>query len=90
MVLRLQKERQKKGLIASQEEYRQFYGLTEQQITEAGLSLNKIKILHPGPVNRDLELSSTLLESKSVSLINQQVYNGLHVRMAVLLKLLGE
>lgn len=89
MVLRLQKERQQRGLIPSLAEYKAFFALDEVKLSTARLSLNKIKILHPGPVNRDLEISSTLADNETVSLISQQVYNGLYLRMAVLLDLLG-
>jgi aspartate carbamoyltransferase catalytic subunit len=89
IVLRLQKERQTAGLIPSQREYKNAYGLNEKLLEEVGLSLKKVKILHPGPVNRDVEIETSLVDNESVSLIHRQVYNGLYVLMAILLTLLG-
>ncbi|MDJ0626360.1 MAG: aspartate carbamoyltransferase catalytic subunit [Candidatus Caenarcaniphilales bacterium] len=89
MVLRLQKERQTQGLIPSLSEYRKYYELNEELIKKIDPELKHIKVLHPGPVNRGVEISDFLVDQKDISLIHQQVSNGLYVRMSVLLKLLG-
>ncbi len=89
IVLRLQKERQAAGLIPSLEEYHKFFGISYQSIENAGLNLKEIKLLHPGPVNRGIEIDSDLVDNDSVSLVHRQVYNGLYVRMSILMDLLG-
>ena len=84
MVLRIQKERIPGGLLASDTDYRAGY-----QITEERLSLAKpgAPVLHPGPMNRDVELEGTLADGPR-SLVLAQVENGQAVRMAVLYHLL--
>ena len=79
-VLRIQLERQKSGLFPSLREYHRFFGLTKEKIARAG---KPITIMHPGPINRDVELSADLADSEH-SVILQQVTNGVAVRMAVL------
>jgi len=71
MGLRIQKERQKSGLFPSLREYSRFFGLDDALI------------LHPGPVNRGVELPSSVIDSER-SFINEQVTNGVAVRMALL------
>ncbi|MDX1921315.1 MAG: aspartate carbamoyltransferase catalytic subunit [Candidatus Caenarcaniphilales bacterium] len=88
MILRLQKERQFSGLIPSTREYRRYYGLDENFFINLPKQ-RKIRILHPGPVNRGIEISEDLVDNETVSLIHKQVSNGLYVRMAVLLEILG-
>ena len=75
--LRLQKERQKENLIPSAESYFRLFGLTKERY-------KKIKgyFMHPGPVNRGIDIDGDLLYSDK-SLIQEQVKNGLYVRMAV-------
>ena len=90
MVLRLQKERQAKGLIESLEDYSEHYKISENALKKAKINIDRIKILHPGPVNRGLEIDSELVDHAKISLINRQVFNSLYVRMAVLLNLLWE
>lgn len=80
MMLRIQMERQKAGLFPSQEEYAKYYCLTEERILNA--KLNAI-ILHPGPINRGLEIAPRVADS-SRALIEEQVTNGLAIRMAIL------
>ena len=80
MALRIQFERQDQKLISSLSEYAKYYCINEYRLLEAGLNPDQIKILHPGPVNRGLEISSHLVDNKNVSLINQQVQNGLLIR----------
>ncbi|WP_243090191.1 aspartate carbamoyltransferase catalytic subunit [Thermus neutrinimicus] len=83
MVLRLQKERMEAGLIHLQD-YIAHYQVTEKRLRKAK---PHAFLLHPGPMNRDIELEGTLADSER-SLVNRQVRNGLAVRMAVLYHLL--
>jgi aspartate carbamoyltransferase catalytic subunit len=79
-VLRIQLERQNQVLFSSLREYNLAYGVNKKLLD----SLNKeIVILHPGPVNRGVEIDSDVADSKQ-SIILQQVENGVAVRMAVL------
>ncbi|HHU42814.1 MAG: aspartate carbamoyltransferase catalytic subunit [Bacillota bacterium] len=80
MSLRMQMERQLSGLIPSRKEYGRFYALTEDVLNTAR---KDVYIMHPGPMNRGIELSSELADSPQ-SVINEQVTNGVAVRMAVL------
>jgi aspartate carbamoyltransferase catalytic subunit len=81
MMLRIQFERhQEQSLGMSQHEYHQAYGLTERR---ARFMKKEAIIMHPAPINRDVEIASTLVES-SKSRILKQVQNGVYVRMAVL------
>lgn len=84
MALRLQKERQESGLFPSLREYAELYGLNSKIIAAAGDPL----IMHPGPINRGIELSSELADSAQ-SVIFEQVTGGVAVRMALLYLLLG-
>ncbi|WP_298628243.1 aspartate carbamoyltransferase catalytic subunit [uncultured Thermus sp.] len=83
MVLRLQKERMEAGLIHLQD-YITHYQVTEERLRKAKPNA---PLLHPGPMNRDIELEGTLADSER-SLVNRQVRNGQAVRMAVLYHLL--
>jgi aspartate carbamoyltransferase catalytic subunit len=85
MTLRLQKERMGDYLLPSLREYHHFYGLTHERLK---LCRPDVRLLHPGPVNRGVELSSQLLDDSRLSLVSQQVTSGVAVRMA-LLYLLG-
>jgi len=79
-VLRIQLERQNQVLFSSLREYNLAYGISRQLLE----SLNKeIVIMHPGPINRGVELDSDVADSGQ-SIILQQVENGVAVRMAVL------
>ena len=79
-VLRIQLERQKKVLFSTLREYNLTYGITRKLLD----SLNKeIVIMHPGPVNRGVEIDSDVADGSN-SIILQQVENGVAVRMAVL------
>ncbi len=80
MVLRLQRERQAQGLFPSEREYRQRYGLT---VSRAGLLKSDALVLHPGPMNRDVEIDAAVADGPS-SLILEQVRNGVAVRKAIL------
>ena len=80
MGLRIQLERQKKGLFPSVKEYNDFYGLTPKRIK---LADPEVLIMHPGPMNRGVEISSQVADS-TASAIDEQVTNGVAVRMALL------
>ena len=84
-LLRIQHERQRSGFFPSTGEYAKVYGLDKE-------SLKYIKpdalIMHPGPINRDVELASALADGPQ-SVILEQVTNGLAVRMAVLFLVAG-
>lgn len=84
-VLRIQLERQNQVLFSSLREYNLAYGVSKKMLD----SINKeIVIMHPGPINRGVELDSDVADSKQ-SIILQQVENGVAVRMAVLYLLSG-
>ncbi|MEY4891846.1 MAG: hypothetical protein RIQ34_458 [Bacteroidota bacterium] len=79
-VLRIQLERQNQVLFSSLREYRLHYGINRQLLD--GLQ-KPITVMHPGPINRGVELDSDVADSHQ-SIILQQVENGVAVRMAVL------
>ncbi len=85
MALRLQKERQEGGLFPSLREYSELFGLTPQRISGAK---EDVLIMHPGPMNRGVEISSELADGPR-SIILEQVTSGVAVRMALLYLLLG-
>src|SRR5687768_188275 len=84
-VLRIQLERQSQVLFSSLREYSLAYGINKKVLE--GLS-KEITIMHPGPINRGVELDSDVADGKQ-SIILQQVENGVAVRMAVLYLLAG-
>jgi aspartate carbamoyltransferase catalytic subunit len=84
-VLRLQKERMTEALLPSLREYTATYGLTRER---ARLLAPEALIMHPGPVNRGVEVAAEVADQPG-SLITRQVANGVAVRMAVLYLLLG-
>ncbi|MBD2772370.1 aspartate carbamoyltransferase catalytic subunit [Iningainema tapete] len=81
MTLRLQKERMTAHLLPSLREYHQRFGITRSQLQ---LCKPNVKVLHPGPVNRGVEISSELMDDPEFSLIQTQVTSGVAVRMALL------
>ncbi|MCP2520583.1 aspartate carbamoyltransferase catalytic subunit [SCandidatus Aminicenantes bacterium Aminicenantia_JdfR_composite] len=85
MMLRIQRERQGKNFFPSLREYRNLYSLTPEKMKNAK---KDAIIMHPGPINRGIELSTDLADS-SKSVILKQVENGIAVRMAILYLLLG-
>lgn len=85
MMLRIQTERQQKNLFPSLREYRELFSLTPKRIRRAKRSAI---IMHPGPLNRGVEMSTDMADSAK-SVILTQVENGIAVRMAVLYLLLG-
>jgi len=84
-VLRIQKERQGKDLIPSLREYRNVYGITQQRLSKLKKA---ITIMHPGPINRGVEIDSNVADSEH-SIILHQVLNGVAVRMSTLFLLAG-
>lgn len=84
-VLRIQRERQAEGLIPSLEAYTEEYGLDGKKIR--GLKKDCI-ILHPGPMNRGIEIASEVADG-SRSVVQEQVTNGIAIRMAVMYLLAG-
>lgn len=85
MALRIQKERQKAGLFPSAREYSKLFGIDRRRMK---LAKPGALLLHPGPVNRGLEITSEVMDS-SQSAILEQVKSGVAVRMAVLYLLMG-
>ncbi|MBN1559968.1 aspartate carbamoyltransferase catalytic subunit [candidate division KSB1 bacterium] len=84
-VLRIQLERQEKGLFPTLREYHAEFGITRERIERAK---KELIIMHPGPINRGVELDSDVADSDA-SIILDQVTNGVAVRMAVLVLLSG-
>ncbi len=84
-LLRMQQERQSEALLPSLREYSAGYGLTARR---AQLLADHAVILHPGPMNRGVEIAAEVADSPN-SVITQQVANGVAVRMAVLFLLLA-
>ncbi len=80
MGLRIQMERQKKGLFPSTREYFRFFGIDEQRLR---LAKPDALVMHPGPVNRGVELSTSVIDGDR-SVITDQVTSGVAVRMAVM------
>ena len=80
MMLRLQRERMQGGYVPSTREYYHFFGLDHEKLERAKPDA---MIMHPGPMNRGVEISSTVADD-SRSVIREQVEMGVAVRMAVL------
>ncbi len=85
MMLRIQMERMSGGIVPSLREYHQRFGLTVERVKRAR---KDVVILHPGPMNRGVEIASEVADGPW-SVILDQVTNGVAVRMAVLYLLLG-
>lgn len=81
MALRLQKERMRQHLISSLDSYHRRYGLSHQVLALCG---RPVPVLHPGPVNRGVELTGELLDDPLTCLVDEQVRNGVPIRMALL------
>ena len=81
VTLRLQRERMREQLITTPESYHRSYGISRARLDRCGPS---VPVLHPGPVNRGVELSGDLLDDSRRCLVNVQVANGIPVRMALL------
>jgi len=84
MMLRLQVERQTAGLFPGVREYARFYGLNQARLT---LAAKNVLVMHPGPINRGVEIASDVADGTPVIL--DQVTNGVAVRMAVMFLLSG-
>lgn len=84
-VLRIQRERQANGLFPSLDEYANLYMLGSEKLKIAG---DEVLVLHPGPINRGVEISGELADS-SQAYINEQVTNGVAIRMALLFLMMG-
>ncbi|MDX2084445.1 MAG: aspartate carbamoyltransferase catalytic subunit [Candidatus Melainabacteria bacterium] len=87
MCLRIQLERQKTGLMPSMDEYIRFFQVNRERLN--AWCRPEVHIMHPGPMNRNIELSSDLADDPQRSLIVQQVANGVAIRMALLYLVLG-
>ncbi|MBN8669739.1 MAG: aspartate carbamoyltransferase catalytic subunit [Chitinophagales bacterium] len=85
-VLRIQLERQHKPLFSTLREYALYYGINKQMLDDLQ---KEMIIMHPGPINRGVELSSDAADSKQ-SIILDQVENGVAIRMAVIYLLSGK
>ena len=80
MMLRVQLERHSSGILKSADAYRQSYGLTVERARQMA---SHAIIMHPAPVNRDVEIDSELVEAAN-SKIFPQMSNGVPIRMAVI------
>lgn len=85
IALRLQKERMDDALLPSMREYRNTFGITHELLENAK---DSVLIMHPGPINRGVELDSEIADGDNSVILNQ-VTNGVAVRMAVLYLLAG-
>ena len=84
-ILRIQRERMGIGVVPSTREYRQLFGVNQDRLAR----LNKeLIVLHPGPINRGVEISSEIADGKN-AIILDQVLNGVAIRMSILFLLLG-
>jgi len=81
MMLRLQLERMTGALVPSTREYFRFFGLDREKLARAAPG---VRVMHPGPMNRGVEIDSDIADDLAVSLIQDQVEMGVAVRMAVL------
>jgi aspartate carbamoyltransferase catalytic subunit len=80
IMLRLQRERMSGAFIPSEQEYFRLYGLSEERLA---LAAKDVLVMHPGPINRGVEMDSAVADGKH-SVILEQVSNGIAVRMAVM------
>lgn len=79
MMLRLQRERMAGAYVPSSREYMAFYGLTRERLS---LASRDVLVLHPGPMNRGVEIESQVADDIQISAITEQVEMGVAVRMA--------
>ncbi|HEV2360873.1 MAG TPA: aspartate carbamoyltransferase catalytic subunit [Acidimicrobiales bacterium] len=84
-MLRIQAERMNEALLPSLREYTSGWGLTDERARRLS---KDVMVMHPGPMNRGVEISAAVADS-SASLVTRQVHHGVAVRMAVLFDLLG-
>ena len=85
IMLRLQKERMQGGLLPSEQEYFELYGLTDERLKEAK---SDAIVMHPGPINRGVEIESSVADGPQSVILDQVTY-GIAVRMAVMSMTLG-
>ena len=81
MMLRLQLERMQGAMVPSTREYFRFYGLDREKLARAAPNA---RVMHPGPMNRGVEIDSDVADDPAISLIQDQVEMGVAARMAVL------
>lgn len=81
MTLRLQKERMTSHLLPSLREFHQQFGITRDRLK---LCNSAVRVMHPGPTNRGVEITSDVMDDSELSLVSQQVTSGVAVRMALL------
>jgi aspartate carbamoyltransferase catalytic subunit len=81
MMLRLQLERMQGALVPSQREYFRLWGLDREKLARAAPG---VRVMHPGPMNRGVEIDSDVADDTAISLIQDQVEMGVAVRMAIL------
>ena len=84
MMLRLQLERMDGAFVPSTREYFRYWGLDAEKLA---LASPKVKVMHPGPMNRGVEIESSIADDPDISLIQAQVEMGVAARMAVLASL---
>ena len=84
-ILRIQKERMGIGIIPSIREYRNIYGITRERLNR---HKKEVVIMHPGPINRGVEIDSSIADGEQAIILNQ-VLNGVAMRMSILYNLLG-
>ena len=85
VMLRIQRERMQGALIPSEQEYFNLYGLTKEKLMVAQ---DDAIVMHPGPMNRGLEIDSSVADSEQATIL-PQVSNGIAVRMAVMALIMG-
>jgi aspartate carbamoyltransferase catalytic subunit len=86
MTLRIQKERQEAGLVPSLREYARLYQITRERVERAR---PEVLVMHPGPMNEGVEIAGDVARGAK-SVIEEQVTNGVAIRMALLYLLAGE
>ena len=85
-ILRIQLERQEGAFFPSVREYARLFGVNKLKLRAAAPD---VTVLHPGPMNRGVEIASALADDPEIAVITDQVTNGVAVRMAVLFWLMG-
>ena len=85
-ILRIQLERQDSAFFPSVREYARLFGVSKAKLQGAAPD---VTVLHPGPMNRGVEIASALADDKEIAVITDQVTNGVAVRMATLFWLMG-
>ena len=85
-ILRIQLERQDSAFFPSVREYARLFGVSKAKLSGAAPD---VTVLHPGPMNRGVEIASALADDPEIAVITEQVTNGVAVRMAVLFWLMG-